>query len=332
MKLVSRTLSIVAIATLAAHPARFLLAQTPQAVVGQWTLQLGKRTLFLLALEPSSGKSGPISGTFSRPVHFATADAVSFSNVEGPTEVDPIITSQWDGNTLSFTTQSARDASDKTAYKLILKDENDVQVKIEGVPLPPLTLVRSKGSASVSTDWHSGQRYFPDDDAPSNTEMKRIFDEDQRARQNGANINWPAVSKADTMRRAATMRLLDAGALHSGEDFEWAANVFQHGSEPSDYLLAHTLALVAVRKGYSDGTWIAVATLDRYLQSIRQPQIYGTQFITPDGKVTSQDPYNRTLIPDALRRDLQVPNLAEQEVQRQQYDSQRHTQGKKAKP
>jgi hypothetical protein len=312
---------------LTANTPRFLIAQVPQAVIGQWTLQLGKRTLFVLALEPSNGQPGPIMGSLSRPTHFATADAVTFSNVEGPTEVDRIVASHWEGDTLSFTTQNPKDASDKTVYKLTLKDKDDVQVKIEGVPLPPLTLVRSQESASVSDDWHSGQRYFPDDDASSNPEMKRIFDEDQRARQAWPNIDWPTVNKADAVRRVATMRLLNEGALHSGEDFEWAANVFQHGSDPDDFLLAHTLAIVAVRKGYSDGTWIAAATLDRYLQAIKQPQIYGTQFLNPDDKPTTQEPYNRTLIPDTIRRLLQVPDRAAQELQLRKYDSQRHVGG-----
>jgi hypothetical protein len=237
------------------------------------------------------------------------------------------VASHWEGDTLSFTTQNPKDASDKTVYKLTLKDKDDVQVKIEGVPLPPLTLVRSQESASISDDWHSGQRYFPDDDASSNPEMKRFFDEDQRARQAWPNIDWPTVNKADAVRRVATMRLLNEGALHSGEDFEWAANVFQHGSDPDDFLLAHTLAIVAVRKGYSDGTWIAAATLDRYLQAIKQPQIYGTQFLNPDDKPTTQEPYNRTLIPDTIRRLLQVPDRAAQELQLRKYDSQRHVGG-----
>jgi hypothetical protein len=157
--------------------------------------------------------------------------------------------------------------------------------------------------------------------------MKRIFDEDQRARQAWPNIDWPTVNKADAVRLVATMRLLNEGALHSGEDFEWAANVFQHGSDPNDFLLAHTLAIVAVRKGYSDGTWIAAATLDRYLQAIKQPQIYGTQFLNPDDKPTTQEPYNRTLIPDTIRRLLQVPDRAAQELQLRKYDSQRHVGG-----
>ena len=154
----------------------------------------------------------------------------------------------------------------------------------------------------------------------------------QRVRQAGPNIDWPSVNKSDAIRRTETLKLLSEGSLHSGEDFNWAAFVFQHGSGPQDFLLAHTLAIVAIRKGNSDSTWIAAATLDRYLQSIKQPQIYGTQFITPEGKATTQDLYNRTLFPDALRRQLQVPDLPAQQIQRQQYDSQRHIDGKNTKP
>ena len=178
MKPASHALLFVALAVLIVTPPRLLLAQQAQAVTGQWTLHLGKRTLFVLTLESTNGSSGPIVGRLSRPVHFATADAVSFSNVEGPTEVDQIVASQWQNDTLSFTTQNPKDAGDKTVYKLTLKDKDDVQLQIEGIPLPPLTLVRSRGDASVSDDWHSGQRYFPDDDAPSNPEMKKIFDEE----------------------------------------------------------------------------------------------------------------------------------------------------------
>ena len=65
--------------------------------------------------------------------------------------------------------------------------------------------------------------------------------------------------------------------------------------------------MVAIRKGYSDATWMAVATLDRYLQSLKQPQIYGTQFPTSDGKAATQKLCDRGLIPDAVRPGLCVP-------------------------
>lgn len=65
-------------------------------------------------------------------------------------------------------------------------------------------------------------------------------------------------------------------------------------------------------KGDAGAVWIAAATLDRYLQSVGKPQIYGTQFLTPAGKPPTQDPYDRALIGDALRHDLGVPKIANQ--------------------
>jgi hypothetical protein len=155
--------------------------------------------------------------------------------------------------------------------------------------------------------------------------MKRIFDEDQRVRQPGAKIDWAAVNRTDAERREATRKLLNEGVLHSGQDFEWAAFVFQHGSTPEDYLLAHTLAIVALKKGEQDGAWIAAATLDRYLNSIKQPQIYGTQFHWAKGEPTTQDPYNRTLISDSLREQLGVPSVEHQKGQLREWDEQRRS-------
>jgi len=55
------------------------------------------------------------------------------------------------------------------------------------------------------------------------------------------------------------------------------------------------LATVGIAKGSAKPGWIAAATLDRYLQKIKQPQIYGTQYhIGPNqGDKFTQDPYNR---------------------------------------
>lgn len=153
--------------------------------------------------------------------------------------------------------------------------------------------------------------------------MAEIVAADQADRKDFSHVDWQKVERADTDRRTATASLLSEGQLHTGHDFESAALVFQHGSTPDDYLLAHTLAMVAVSKGQSGAVWISAATLDRYLQSIHQPQIFGTQFTTLNKEATTQEPYNRKLISDSLRKEMAVPDLAAQEVQRQQYDSQR---------
>jgi hypothetical protein len=47
---------------------------------------------------------------------------------------------------------------------------------------------------------------------------------------------------------------------------------------------------------------------------VRQPQIYGTQFLGA-GAATTQKPYNEHLISDALRTELGVPTQASQAEQ-----------------
>jgi hypothetical protein len=110
-------------------------------------------------------------------------------------------------------------------------------------------------------------------------------------------------------------KLLYSSALVTEEDFEHASFVFQHGNRPEDYLMAHILAVAAVVRGDAKARWISAATLDRYLQSIKQPQMFGTQYSwkdTPQGRQGTQDPYNRDLASDALRREFCVSSLADQ--------------------
>lgn len=145
----------------------------------------------------------------------------------------------------------------------------------------------------------------------SDPEMKRIYDADQADRSvDTTKIDWPVISPRDAERRQQTRRLLGEGRLHTGTDFMEAALVFQHGGG-DDFLLAHTLAVIATKKGNPDGPWTAAATLDRYLQSIGRKQIYGTQMSTSVNGWT-REPYDRDLISDALRGELHVPDLATQ--------------------
>jgi hypothetical protein len=118
--------------------------------------------------------------------------------------------------------------------------------------------------------------------------------------------------------------MVESGSLHAAQDFEEAAFVFQHGTTSDDYLLAHTLAVMAVARGRASAMWIATATLDRYLHTINQPQIYGTQtFRTPDNSWT-QEPYNRTLVPDDLLRELGVDSRPKQQKRVDSLNSMKH--------
>src|ERR1700722_3285420 len=86
------------------------------------------------------------------------------------------------------------------------------------------------------------------------------------------------VPKRDEARREQARTLL-AKPGHSGEDYYYAAFLFQHGQKADDYLFAHILATEAVALGYSRAKWISAATLDRYLQRVGQKQVFGTQFL-----------------------------------------------------
>ena len=129
-------------------------------------------------------------------------------------------------------------------------------------------------------------------------------------------------------RRGKVRALLAAGELKTGEDFHEAAFIFQHGNNSEDCLFAHVLAMEAALKGSDEAKWIEAATLDRYLQLIGQPQVFGTQYpLDPNlahlphpaggsqaafrsGRTLA--PYNEQFLPDSARLDFCVPALAQQ--------------------
>ena len=150
-------------------------------------------------------------------------------------------------------------------------------------------------------------------DGSSNPEMRAMMEADQAARK-VATIDWPALNRADSERRKRTRAMLDAGQLKTGADYYFAAFIFQHGDTPEDYLLAHALAVAAIAKG-TDARWISAATLDRYVQAVGKPQVFGTQSSKRGGGLWTQDPYDRKLVPDALRAAMDVPTQAEKDAE-----------------
>jgi hypothetical protein len=143
--------------------------------------------------------------------------------------------------------------------------------------------------------------------SPKAQTVHQIFLEDQADRgvdaTKGAGLD---LDQRDAQRRDKVRLMIDNNQLVTAQDFHDAAFIFQHGAVPDDYLLAHILAMTALSKGDRDARWIAAATLDRYLQSVKQPQVFGTQY----GE--TQDPYNRGLLTDSLRLTFCVPEQAKQ--------------------
>jgi hypothetical protein len=126
------------------------------------------------------------------------------------------------------------------------------------------------------------------------------------------------------MREKTLRTMLAANQIASGRDFLEAAVIFQHGDDADDCLFAHILSMEAMARGTAAARWIAAATLDRYLQYTKQPQVFGTQYnidqthpvhVTgapfPYGKTLQ--PYNDSFLSDSVRTDFCVPRLAQQE-------------------
>lgn len=281
-------------------------------VDGDWIFRSGNTTLFQFGVH-SSPKG--LEASWDRPQHFES-DRESVTKVRGPIvrrmarSVRPV------GDDLKLSFDDPEPNSVPDVFRLHCEKDGTLTAAYAGLLVDPLRLVRAPGARAKLGPWDVARAYPVVSSRPTNAEMTAIFEADQKDRMTPS-IDWAVVGAADRKRKARTQELLDSGGLQSGEDFYHAAFLFQHGDGPNDYLKAHLLAMIAAARGKPQAVWIASATLDRYLQSIGKPQVLGTQFMIPrDGPVT-QEPYDKTLVSDALRQALRVPSLAEQDKRRQ---------------
>ncbi|HEY6851223.1 MAG TPA: hypothetical protein VI320_34060 [Terracidiphilus sp.] len=140
------------------------------------------------------------------------------------------------------------------------------------------------------------------------------------------------VPKRDEARREQARTLLAQSAL-TGEDYFYAAYLFQHGESANDNLFAHILGAQAIALGYTRAKWNSAAALDRYLQKIGQKQVFGTQYVGENlayylehqhdadviqkfkalGDQQTLEPYAPQIVPDTIRTKFCVPRLAAQQ-------------------
>ena len=146
-----------------------------------------------------------------------------------------------------------------------------------------------------------------------NAQLTSLFTAGQAARQ-GKAIDWPKLNLEDQQRRIELRYMLEYAQVRTANDYFHAALILQHSRQPDDYLLAHVLAVDAISLRNRDARWLAAATLDRYLRSLSQPQIYGTQFVSITAKPgsTTQQTMNASLLSDSLRAAPCVVPLAQQ--------------------
>lgn len=158
----------------------------------------------------------------------------------------------------------------------------------------------------------------------NNEELTQLYNEDQRVRSSKplSPEERAQITRTDSDRLAAVKQMISQDQLQSTADYRHAAFIVQHSLVSSDYLLAHTLAVICAADGDKTCAWLSAATLDRYLQSIHQPQIYGTQFFGNGQSPVTQEPYNSTLITDSLRKKLGVPTRDDQKKQQDEINKQ----------
>ncbi len=156
-----------------------------------------------------------------------------------------------------------------------------------------------------------------------NTELTHIFEEDQRVRQpKPLGPEEPKITRTDADRLALVKQMLANDQVYTTADYFHAALVLQHSPSSTDYLVAHTLAVLCAADHNTTCLWLSAATLDRYLQSINQPQIYGTQYLHFNHPPVTQQPYAADVISDSIRSELGVPGLKEQAEQLTTYQQQ----------
>lgn len=281
---------------------------------GTWAMRTGDTVIMQFKVERTATGW---TGEWQRPARFES-DGDDFSNVTGPVirRIAKSARAVPDGVELTFDDPAPRSFTDV----FVIQPRSAIIADLTYIAFgdQPTTLTRVAPGTAIGP-WDKDRTYIRVTGWPTNAEMTAIFDADQADRMKGSAIDWKIVETADRQRRTRTQALFDAGALRSGADYYHAAFIFQHGSNAADYLKAHALAVIAAARGKPSATWIAAATLDRYLQSIGQPQIYGTQFSTKD-QSTSQGAFDRTVLSDAIRRASRVPPLAEQEAQRLEFE------------
>ena len=152
-------------------------------------------------------------------------------------------------------------------------------------------------------------REAPPSPSPDNARLAELFTQDQDDRL-AEGLDWTTVERHDAEHRREVLAMLEAGAVRTGADHYHAAMIFQHGPDSTSHKRAWDLAATAERMGDERARWLAAAAHDRYLITIGQPQIYGTQFAVRDD-VWYLDSIDTLAVTDAERQRVGARTLDE---------------------
>lgn len=110
-----------------------------------------------------------------------------------------------------------------------------------------------------------------------NLELIEIYKNDENDRKNH-NITWLEIIKKDSLRRKRVDVILNSNEIKTSKDYMNAAMIFKSGNDSINYLKTITLMKEAIKLDSTVNKLPLAEITDRYLLSIGEPQIYGTQF------------------------------------------------------
>ncbi|MBI5241489.1 MAG: hypothetical protein HY926_13535 [Elusimicrobia bacterium] len=152
-----------------------------------------------------------------------------------------------------------------------------------------------------------------------NLQLEEIYGNDQSDRQKVYDSPQAVneLKQRDAMRKAMTLDMMSKGEVTTVLDLYRAAVILLHGSEAKDYLTAHRLAVLSAVNGHRPARWLAASSLDRFLMSLGQPQVYGTQFEhnAEENKYQLRLPIEDNRLLSWEKKFLNVPAVAERLAQ-----------------
>lgn len=149
--------------------------------------------------------------------------------------------------------------------------------------------------------------------AKNNVMLFQMYQEDQADRM-AKNIEWALVEKRDSLRLSKVNELLEKKAMHTAQDYYHAAMIFQHGDDSVAYKMAIKMMQKAIAIDSTINKWLLAASIDRYLMSKNEPQIYGTQYVQYQNKPMQLYVIDTNKVSDAERIAYGVKTLAEQQA------------------
>ena len=143
-----------------------------------------------------------------------------------------------------------------------------------------------------------------------NQRLSQLAAADQDLRRSGFPPEGrAAAAKADAERRVEVLAMLKQGSIRTSLDYENAALIMQHGTQPNDYRLAHALATIAATLNPDSrfARWLQTATWDRLHHSLGKLQWYGTQKQRDPASGQLKELPNEPDISDEHRHNLNEP-------------------------